>query len=217
MNNQQPIPLATILKGNKNENYINSVERVSWHHDIFLDDDIEAPSNYRELLALLFNAGEEDTINIYINSDGGDLDTALAIVEGLKNTQAAVTAILIGACHSAASVISMYCHQVAVLDSAYSMVHTASFGAAGSVGNVKAHTEFTVKRVEKLLNETYEGFLTKDELVKIKQGSEMWFDADEIRERINRRISHIQATEKKKTKAAERAQQKEKAGSTSTT
>ena len=195
-----PFPLAALMGRTKNNDYINTVERTYLHHDVFLDDDIEEPAQYRELLALLFNAGEEDTINLFINSNGGHLDTALAVVEGLKSTSAQVTAVLIGACHSAASIITMYCHQVAVLDNAYSMVHTASFGAHGSTGNVKAHTEFTVRQVEKLLNDTYEGFLNKEELARVKTGVELWFDADEIRQRMESRTKFLTAKLRKTTK-----------------
>lgn len=195
--NNLPFPLAALLGAKSNDQYINSIEKTVHHHDVFLDGDITAPENYRELLALLFNAGEEDSVNIFINSNGGHLDTALAVVEGLKATSAHVTAVLIGACHSAASIISMYCHEVAVLDNAYSMVHTASFGAAGSTGNVKAHTEFTVRQVEKLLNDTYDGFLTKEELAKVKSGVELWFDSDEIRKRMESRVKFLQKKLKK--------------------
>lgn len=209
-NNNLPLPLAAMLAAKGSDQYINSIEKTVHHHDVFLDGDITEPSNYRELLALLFNAGEEDSVNIFINSNGGHLDTALAVVEGLKSTEARVTAVLIGACHSAASIISMYCHHVAVLDNAYSMVHTASFGAAGSTGNVKAHTEFTVRQVEKLLNETYEGFLDKDELVKVKQGVELWFDADEIRSRMESRIKFLEAKIAKETKEANKTKKEVK-------
>jgi ATP-dependent Clp protease protease subunit len=195
-----PFPLAALMAAKGNDEYINSIEKTVHHHDVFLDGDILEPSNYRELLALLFNAGEEDTVNIFINSGGGHLDTALAVVEGLKATRANVTAVLIGACHSAASIISMYCHEVAVLDNAYSMVHTASFGAMGNTGNVKSHTEFTVKQVEKLLNDTYEGFLTKEELSKVKSGVELWFDSDEIRTRMESRVKLLISRAKKALK-----------------
>jgi len=197
---QLPFPIAALMGQNRGDNYITVVEKTYHHHDVFLDTDIEEPENYRELLALLFNAGEDDTINLFINSNGGHLDTALAVVEGLKNTNAEVTAVMIGACHSAASIISMYCHSVAVLDSAYSMIHTASFGSAGSTGNVKAHTEFTVNQVEKLLNDTYGGFLTKEELVKVKAGVELWFDAEEISKRMESRIKFMQSKVRKSNK-----------------
>lgn len=197
---QIPFPLSALMTRNKSDEYICSVERSYHHHDVFLDSDIEDPAEYRELIALLFNATEDDTINIFINSNGGHLDTALAIVEGLKVTSAQVTAVVIGACHSAASIITMYCHQVAVLDNAYSMVHTASFGSSGNTGNVKAHTEFTVRQVEKLLNDTYEGFLNKEELAKVKSGVELWFDAEDIRQRMDSRIKLLTAKLRKSEK-----------------
>ena len=187
------------------EDYINTSEHSVRHHDVFIDSDVGEPSQYRELLSLLFNASEGDTFHFFINSNGGHLDSALAIIEGLKNTQGHVIAFIIGACHSAASFISMYCHEVAVLDNAYSMIHTASFGAAGMTGNVKSHTDFTVRQVEKLLNETYEGFLTKEELVKVKSGVELWFDADEIRERM---VSRVACLETKIKNAAKKPQAK---------
>lgn len=190
-----PIPL-NLLKGNQ-AHYINSIERTFHHHDVFIDSSIDEPQEYRELIALLFNAGEGDTVSIYINSEGGHLDTALAIVEGLKATHANTTAILIGACHSAASIIAMYCHDVCVLDGAYSMVHTASFGSHGNTSNVRSHTEFTVRQVEKLLNDTYEGFLTKEELQKVKTGVELWFDADQIRKRMLGRAKFVKKMNKK--------------------
>lgn len=197
-----------MLSGNT-DNYINTTPNVVNHYDVFIDSEITGPENYRELIALLFNANDGDSINLFINSEGGHLDTAMAIIEGLKNTQAHVVAVLVGACHSAASFISMYAHEVAVLDSAYSMVHTATFGSVGFTGNVKAHTDFTVRMVEKLINETYEGFLSKDELVKVKSGVELWFDADEIKERIKSRIKHLQTAEKKRARAEAAALKKE--------
>lgn len=188
------------LQALKNSQYISSTPHTFTHHDVFIDCEVSEPENYRELITALFNANDGDTMTIYINSPGGHLDSALAIIEALKNTQCHVTGVIMGACHSAASIISMYCHEVAVMDNAYSLVHTASFGSSGNTNNVKSHTEFTVKMVEKLLNNTYEGFLNKDELNKVKQGVELWFDAEEIRIRMESRVKYLQAQLKKKEK-----------------
>lgn len=202
-------PLLHMLQQTGQDNYISTTPTVVNHYDVFIDSEITGPEDYRELLTLLFNANDGDSINIFINSEGGHLDTAIAIIEGLKNTQAHVVAVLMGACHSAASFISMYCHEVAVLDNAYSMVHTATFGSVGFTGNVKAHTDFTVKMVEKLINDTYEGFLTKDEIAKVKSGVEMWFDSDEIKERMGNRVKYLESLEKKKARAEAAALKKD--------
>jgi ATP-dependent Clp protease protease subunit len=189
-----------LIEALKSSQYITASHHSFTHYDVFIDDEVAEPASYRELITTLFNAGENDTMAIYLNSPGGNLDSALAIIEGLKNTQARVTGVIIGACHSAASLISMYCHEVAVMDNAYSLVHTASFGSSGNTSNVKSHTEFTVKMVESVLNETYEGFLSKDELAKVKQGVELWFDAESIRKRFESRVKHLEAELKKKNK-----------------
>lgn len=196
-------PLITALTQTDTQSFITTRQIPCHHYDVFIDSDITESQNYRELVSLLFNATENDTFHIFINSVGGDLDAALSIIEGLKNTQGHVIAFLIGACHSAASFISMYCHEVAVLDSAYSMVHTATFGSYGMTGNVKTHTDFTVRQIDKLLNETYEGFLNKEEFAKVKSGVELWFDADEIRTRMASRVKLLEKKLKPKRKAKE--------------
>lgn len=188
-----PIPLADPFQGLKEFPYINTSERTAKHSDVFLDRDIEEPSDYRELISILFNAGEYDTIHIFINSVGGNLDTALAIIEGIQHSLASVTAFLIGSCHSAASMIALSCNQLIITDSANMLVHSASFGTGGTTSNVKSHTDFVVKQTNKLLEEIYEGFLTKDEMKDIKLGVEMWLSAKEIRKRVKKRLKLLEA------------------------
>jgi DNA-binding transcriptional regulator YiaG len=75
------------------------------------------------------------------------------------------------------------------------MIHTASFGTAGNTSNVKAYTDFTVKEVEKLLVSTYEGFLTSEEIDKIKTGVEIWLSAEDISKRMEIRVKLLEAKE----------------------
>lgn len=172
--------------------HINTNETTFKTHDVYLDDEISDPSNYRELISLLMNASEMDQINIFINSPGGNLDSACAIITAIQCSNADIRAFLMGACHSAASMITMYCTQVHVFGSAYMMAHTASFGSVGNTSTVKSHTDFTVKQVEKLLDDAYEGFLTKEEIAKVKNGVEVWFDSDQIITRLKGRMKVMQ-------------------------
>jgi ATP-dependent protease ClpP protease subunit len=105
-----------------------------------------------------------------------------------------------GACHSAASIISMYCHNIHVFETAYMMIHTASFGNFGNTTTVKTQTDFTVEQVEKLLDDAYRGFLDKKELNEVKQGIELWYDSEEIRKRLKKRVAILDAEEKKAVK-----------------
>lgn len=167
--------------------FIHVTVQESRTYTVFIDEDIIEPKHYRELLSLLFNASENDHINFMINSGGGNLSTALAIVEAINHTEAGVTANIIGDCHSAASIIMLNCPEVVVCDSASCLVHTASYGISGNNGMVKAFTEFNVQQIDRLLDETYSGFLTETELENVKQGIELWFTAEDIRKRLKKR------------------------------
>lgn len=191
-----------IFGGLLNNVHINTIETVLRTHEVFLDSTIDEPNKYRELISLLVNAGENDKIHLFINSNGGHLDTAGAIISGILSSRAEVTAFLMGATHSAASLISMYCHAVHVYDTAYMMIHTASFGSSGNTPTVKAHTDFTIKQCEKLMIDAYDGFLTPKELEKVLNGLELWFNAEEIKPRLKKRFEAVQLQDKK---AAEKA------------
>jgi len=195
-----PLPLTDPMQVLREFPYITTTERTAKHSDVFLDGDIDEPSDYRELIAILFNAMEYDTVNIFINSPGGNLDTALSIIEGIRNSPAYVSAFLIGACHSAASMIALTCDQLIITDSANMLVHSASFGSAGTTGNVKSHTDFVVKQTNKLLDHIYEGFLSKEEIEDVKLGVELWLDAGEIKKRIQKRLELMESRAKKVNK-----------------
>lgn len=191
------IPLQSIQI--QQQNFINSLDHTIKKYNVFLDSEIGEPSEYRELLTILFNAPPDSLIYLYINCSGGNLDTTLAIVEAIKMCEAKVSAILIGSCHSAASIIALNCDEIIVLDNAYSMVHTASFGSSGNVGTVKSHTEFVIAQIDKLIEQTYSGFLNKEELAKVKNGNELWFNAEDIRKRLKRKFKHLNKKRKLKT------------------
>lgn len=202
MNEESELESTKVLLGNLSNNvHINAVTLTSTTHEVYLDMDIDDPHKYRNLISLLINAPETDRVHMYINSNGGNLDTAIAIINAMLVCRAEITGFIMGACHSAASIVSMYCHNVHVFDTAYMMIHTASFGNFGNTTTVKTQTDFTVSQVEKLLEDAYNGFLSKDELKEVKQGLELWYDSDEIRKRLKKRFTIMEAENKKKLKS----------------
>ena len=163
-------------------------------HTVFFDEDIGAPSTYRELIHLLYLAEEFDQFIFIINSSGGDLDGALSIIEACKATNANVRAIITGKCHSAASIIALNCNDVMVTESAHSLIHTASYGAYGSTGQVKSNVDFSTKQIKQILENTYGGFLTPTEILDVHKGVEFWFDAKEIKKRLENKSKFLQLT-----------------------
>lgn len=184
-------PSSSMIKVSKHEIY---------SYTVFLDEDIGEPKKYRDLIHQLYTTSDNDEYNLVINSDGGDLSSALAIVEAIKNSESLVRAVITGKCHSAASIIALNCHEIVVTDSACMMTHTATYGSHGQVHNVKSHTDFSTTFIHKILDTTYSGFLTGPELTDLKKGVDVWLQADDIRKRLDSRVKWMNAQKAKSEK-----------------
>jgi ATP-dependent protease ClpP protease subunit len=166
---------------------IKTTKQESFSHQIYFDEDIGEPSKYRELVNLLYTSQAGTEFNFFMNTSGGSLSSAVAIVEAIKATQGDVRAIIVGECHSAGSIIALSCHEIIVCDSASMLVHTASYGTGGCTPNVQNHVDFSSKYINKILSTVYDGFLSDTELSEVKRGVECWCDADDIRKRLEAR------------------------------
>lgn len=160
-------------------------------HIIFIDDDISQPSNYRDVIQCLATCGENDNVQILINSSGGRTDSIWEIIEAMRGCEANVRVTVIGAAYSAASMLACMAPECVIADSAEFMLHTAHYGSVGTVPNVKSQTDFATRQLNKLLDICYTGFLTPKEMEELKNGREFWFDAQEARERIERRHQYL--------------------------
>lgn len=188
--------------------FIKTVKQEICSHQIFLDEDIGEPAKYRDLINALYMANDMDEFNFFINSCGGNINSCMAIVEAVKSTSASVRAIINGEAHSAASIIALSCDEVVVTDSACMMVHTASYGTGGSTQNVKSHTDFSTVFINKILDNTYAGFLTETEMNEVKKGVELWFFAADIIERLKSRQEHLESLKNPAPVAATRKPRK---------
>ena len=169
-------------------------------HTVFFDEPIGAPKKYRDLISQLFQAEANDQFIFMMNTPGGYLTTALAIIEAIKNTEATVRAVLIGECHSAGSIIALNCHNIVVTDSAHALIHTAQYGTEGQTGNVKAHVDFSTKHIQALIEDTYSGFMTPTEIADLNKGLEFWFDAKQLNKRLLDRMKYQEAKAAKKVR-----------------
>jgi ATP-dependent protease ClpP protease subunit len=187
------------------DSYIKSARQDMYSHQISFDRSIGEPSYYRGLINLLYMADENTEFNFLINSPGGNLSAAMAIIEAIKSTDAMVRAIITGECHSAASIIALHCHEIIVTESAHALIHTASYGTGGNTHMVQSHVDFSTKMINKILENTYTGFLTAPELKDVERGIELWMDADEIKVRLENRKVYLESlNEPEKTVPAKR-------------
>ena len=149
-----------------------------------LDEEIKAPSYYRHVIQGIADMGENDTVVFRINSPGGNADAMRSILTAITATDAVAIAEIYGNCHSAASFIALSCDKVHVSPHASMMIHFVSYGSAGKAYDVMRHVKHNQTTFEELFRETYEGFLTENEIEECLNGVEIWLDADEILERL---------------------------------
>jgi ATP-dependent Clp protease, protease subunit len=180
-----------MIMGGSSSKMIHHTKIVTNVYKVYLDEDIGEPSKYRDLITLLSDANEGDEIHLLINSCGGRGDSALALIELIQNSEADVSAILLGDCHSAASLIAMSCKTVGVTNAASMLVHTGSYGSVGNNHNIRRQVEFTNKQINSMLERIYKGFLSDKELEEVKSGIEFWFDAKDIQKRLKQRNKYL--------------------------
>lgn len=154
---------------------------------VFLDENIREAKYYRTVLQGIDSLGEGDLVLLNINSYGGQLDGAIAIINAIENTDADVHASIEGVAASAASLIALASPSISVSPYATMMVHAATFGAFGKQSDVISHASFVDKQVRNLMGSVYKDFLTDKELEEVIMGKELWFDAEEIVRRLELR------------------------------
>lgn len=173
----------------------------------YIDSYIGAPSQYRPLLQCMENMQEGDKLDIFIQSGGGRLDSTMSIINGMHSTEGDVTVISNGLTASAAGIILLSAPELVISPVSQFMCHQASLGSGGKLGEVDSHIQFSKKYITKLMDESYYGFLTPEEIQEMKKGVDYYFESDEILERLERRSKIHQADMAKEAKQQEAAKQ----------
>ena len=191
---------------------VYSRTKATVSNDIYLSGSLEEPELYIEELQTLREAQEGDTVKIYINSGGGRIDTAIQIVNGIRNCKAKVIAVIEGVCHSAATYIFLACDEWEVNLGILMLIHNYSGGAYGKGADLVDNVKANAKWVKNIMANAYEGFLTKSELDQVNLNQDIWLETEEILERLERVVALREErfnkhTEELRLKALERVKE----------
>lgn len=186
---EQIIPLM------KDQCEISQFQQMYNCYDVYIDEEIREVSYYRNVLQILRNGIQGDLIRLHISSPGGSLTSAVVLRNAIKDCQADVVAVIEAEAYSAASLIALSCPAIEVKPYATMMCHSASFGSSGSVQNVRDHVEFTGRHAEAVMEEVYKEFLTPLEFEDLQKGCELWFDYDQINERLEQMFENRECSE----------------------
>lgn len=165
------------------------------HTDAYLTDGIDEPSYYNELCHILRNASKGETVNLYINTPGGIIDSAFMIVDAIKSSKAKVTAYLAGTVASAGTIISLSCDNLVVADHTAFMIHNYSGAVGGKGHEMKARQEFIDRSLNDAFKSFYTGFLSEKEMAEVIDGKDMWMGKDEVMERWSYKIGRTTRNE----------------------
>lgn len=156
------------------------INRYSFH----LDEDIAEPRYYRSMVEIMVNCSPNDEVSIYFCTEGGLFSGAIAIIHAIKHCPCPVAGILYGEAMSAGSAILLNCDNIVVDSNASIMVHGMSYGTGGKATDIEAYVNFSSKENKRFLKETYEDFLTADEMEKVMRGDNLYFNSKESAEKI---------------------------------
>tara|TARA_R110000737_G_scaffold135710_4_gene166727 strand:- start:136 stop:729 length:594 start_codon:yes stop_codon:yes gene_type:complete len=159
--------------------------------EAYLTNTIEEPFMYNELCYLIKNANKDTTINLNINTPGGIIDSAFMIANAISDSKANVVGILTGTVASAGTLIAMACSSLAVSPHVSFMIHNYSGGMAGKGHEMKARQKFTDDHLNEAFTSFYSGFLSKDEMEKVIEGTDIWMTTPEVNTRWEQRVAYV--------------------------
>ena len=152
--------------------------------DYYLDTAIQSPQHYRDVIQVIHNLGKDDEMQIHLDTGGGRLDTTMRLIGAIKETEGNVVIIGAGLAASAGAIIFLQCPSVVVTPQMTMMCHAGSYGAIGKEDEISTMVTFNQKYLDKMTQETYQGFLTPQEIEMLKIGKDYYFDSEEITERL---------------------------------
>lgn len=180
MSNPTPQTTTNVAKA-----FIN--KPVASLHTFYLSGNIESPDEYISWFEIMRNAGENDAIQIHINSYGGDLFTAIQFLRAIADTNAHVICSVEGACMSAATMIFLAADSYEVSEHSIFMFHNYSGGTFGKGGEMIDQIQHERKWSQHLMKRIYSEFLTEAEIASILDNKDMWMDGEEVLKRLSKR------------------------------
>lgn len=159
------------------------------HTDIYLSAHVAERESCDKLCNFIRKAGTDDTINLFLNSDGGDIASGLALISAMRESEATITTILNTQAISMGAVIFLSGDKKVAPPHSILMFHTYSSTLYGKGSEQIAEVTATADWYAQILRDVCDGFLKKAEIKAIIDGKDLWLrDVD-----INNRLANLAA------------------------
>lgn len=208
MNNTSATPVINLddLQDRPYHHYEQSIsQRI---HHFYISESVEGPELYTDMIFKIQTAGPDDAIYIHLNTPGGRLDTGVQLINAMQSTQAHVVCAIEGSIASLGTMIFLAADEWIVHDFSMMMFHNYSGGVFGKGHEQIAALNATSTWVDDLMSRLYIPFMSEEEWERIRNGADLYFQADEIRERLANMVE-IMEKEKEEAEAAEAEEETE--------
>jgi ATP-dependent protease ClpP protease subunit len=153
-------------------------------YEFYLSGLITGPEDYIEWFNTIRSASDQDVVKIYINSSGGDLNTALQFMRVLSESPATVVCSVEGSCMSAATMIFLCADVFEVTPHSLFMFHNYSGGIFGKGGEIYDQAVFEREWSKQFLQYIYKDFLTSKEIDSLLENKDLWLHSEEVSNRV---------------------------------
>lgn len=174
---------------------------VARQHTFYISGPILGPEHYAKWFHIMRHTSKDDVVIFHINSTGEDAASAIQFMRAMADCAATVVASVEGNCMSAATLIFLSADVFQVSEHSMFMFHNYSGLSIGKGNEMFDSISHERKWSRKLLQQSYEDFLSPAEIDSILDGKDIWMDADEAIERLNARAEASKAKRKADKKA----------------
>jgi ATP-dependent protease ClpP protease subunit len=153
-------------------------------YDFYIVDDIQEPDKYLELIQTLKGADPQDTVFIYLNTNGGNLYTTVQIMAAMTSSNAKVITCIEGQVCSAGTFIFLKGDTKIVNPHCTFMIHNYSQSTSGKGHEIINQINYMEGYFDGLAADIYGDFLTEKEINNIINGDDLWMGSHEVVERL---------------------------------
>lgn len=165
-------------------------------HHYYLSQEIDEPIRYGEMIHQIQTAGPESIIYIHLNTPGGVLDTGVQLINSIRISEAHIVCSLEGYVASLGTLIFLAADEFIVHDISQMMFHNYSGGVGGKGHEQIAALEAATRWTQDIMKDLYIPFLSEDEFDRIMLGEDLYFQADEIRRRLEKMVKVLEKERK---------------------
>lgn len=163
-------------------------EVVSTEMEVYLDEPIRGLPYYRGLIHYMHCMQAEDSLIIWLDTPGGQLDSALAIIDAMETTEGSVQVIVTGEAASAGSLIALSAPNLVLGAKARFMLHSASYSIGHSKqGDIESRVENSKQLLRSVVEDGYKDFLSPEEIELMFIGKDYYMDSSEVAIRLEAR------------------------------